>query len=533
MKKVIKKVFAIATAILLTSCTSSLHESSNNQSESQNSYSTSEVQNFREFADGYKYYDFNTRYKKIKEQYPNKTILIWAVDYGVRYEEEINKYLNDKNTDYVICFKDFAYDSNKMYNDKGNWATSYAELLEREMNNHEQIDIISTGMMYANYDAFFNTYHYFSKKGWLSPINNYLETTKSGVKLYNLMPKNYWKTLELNKKIYGFDGSMSCLRYTAGYQLNASLCDDLAIDYKKISGSYTETIKTLGNISKENNLQFSIGLLENLSMYTNYDFITNCVYINDEGKIANIYESEDAKELFEEIYRQFKQGCFVNTNRTPTDLNSFLGASTYATCGEYTNNGIRTNMFYGLSSTSQSVESYKIYPEKFNTIHSSTTATGISSSSEHKDLAFDALAKIMTDEKLNNLICFGFNYSLDNDGCIQPKGYYNTMGFENKLIRKPFSGLELSNMNSLFKTAFENSKLTSDVGFYFNNEKVSKQINETEKTIISLIADFPSKKYASSENFLKTLNKALYDAGLQEVLDEANRQLEEYHNKNN
>ena len=40
----------------------------------------------------------------------------------------------------------------------------------------------------------------------------------------------------------------------------------------------------------------------------------------------------------------------------------------------------------------------KIYPEKFNTIHSSTTATGISSSSEHKDLAFDALAKIMTDE---------------------------------------------------------------------------------------------------------------------------------------
>ena len=40
-------------------------------------------------------------------------------------------------------------------------------------------------------------------------------------------------------------------------------------------------------------------------------------------------------------------------------------------------------------------------------------------------------------------------------------------------------------------------------------------------------------KFENVEAVVEEANKKLYDAGLQEVLDEANRQLEEFYEKNN
>lgn len=49
----------------------------------------------------------------------------------------------------------------------------------------------------------------------------------------------------------------------------------------------------------------------------------------------------------------------------------------------------------------------------------------------------------------------------------------------------------------------------------------------------SITEEFPSDEYSSAEEYLTELNNRLYDAGLQDILDEANRQLEVYNNEKN
>ena len=487
------------------------------------------------YSDGAPILDFETRYENLKNKYPDKTILVWASEQNIRYENEVNNYLTDNNSEYVICFKNIMeeLEDNNIINDKnGNWLTSYSEVFREEIKNSQQVDIVSTEKMYLGYDGFINTYQYFATQGWLEPIEDYLTNTETGKKFYNIASEKYWKSLECNGHIYGFDGSLSCLGNTAGYEFNTDLFNKLNVNTNDLKGSYEETFNKILGICKNNDLLFSVNNLMFMSMYTDYDYITSCVYINDDGKAENIFESYEAKTLFNLIYEGFNNGYITNRiNSVPKER--LMGITIDRTCGAYLVDKINLSSYFSsLGTESDGIRSFQLFPKCSDTIHSTVTATGISSSSEHKDLAFDALAKIMTDEKLNNLICYGTDYEIV-DGCVSPNGHYDTMDVGNKLVNMPFMGFEYSDKKERLNTAFQNSKISENIKFIFSSSKISSQVAETEKIIYEIIEDFPSTKFKSGEEYLQILNKKLYDAGLQEVLDEANRQLEEYHNKNN
>ena len=143
-------------------------------------------------------------------------------------------------------------------------------------------------------------------------------------------------------------------------------------------------------------------------------------------------------------------------------------------------------------------------------------------------MAFDALATIMTDKKINTLLCYGDDYEII-DNQIKPNGYYNTYMVENKMISYPFYQYESANTQSHFKKVINNADLSKNIGFYFDGKKVSNQLVKMENIINKLNKEFPSSEYKTGEEYLKELNKKLYDAGLQDVIDEANRQLDEFY----
>ncbi len=527
-----KRVLIVCSAfvMMLTACNANKAENEAylNEDDVPNNI---EIQYEKNYSDGTPILDFDTRYENIKNTYPDKKILIWASNENVRYEEEVNKYLNDNKAEYVICFKNIC-DDKEMYDENG-WITSYSEIFEKEINDDMTIDIVSTCYAYSQYDAFFNTYHHFVDQHWLEPLNDYLTNNSIGQKLLNFYPQNFWDAMEYKGEIWGIDGSLTCLGFTAGYKINADLYDKLTLTAKDLEGNYVDTLDTIYKICAENNMMFSTGLLNSMSMYTPYDFITSCVYINEQGKAENIYQNADTSELFDLVGDAYNNGTNINIYNTSVDeLDSYFGESTYATCGKYTNDQIRTNEYFGLTSYDDNCEAYKIYPKSYNIIHAPMTAVGICSFSDNKELAFEALVQLMTNEKLNNIMCYGIDYEVV-DGCITTNGYYNTMNVENKLSRLPFSGLEYSDMHKRFKAALNDFDVSEYAGFSFDGSKVKQQIIDTEKVLSLIDMEYPSDQYNSGEEYLTILNERLCDAGLQDIIDEANRQLEVYNNEKN
>lgn len=545
MKINVKKMFTFIFMIcfLFTGCsysgnkdTSSINIDEKNSSRSNDDSSKKTVMEAMDtYSDGYARLDFDERYEKIKNEYPDKTILIWADCYGMRYEEDVNKYLtSEKNSDYVICFKDYSEKQDALMNEDGTWHGSYTEELEKDLADNTQIDIISTMNRAYGYDSYVNAYKYYVSKGWFEPLEDYLSETEIGKKLKDSVSDNYWEGLKYNGKIYGFDNDFSSLVSSLGFDLNADVLEKQGLDVNELKGSYDSVLEKLLQYCKKNELKLSCGKLDNLNQYLDYDFLDSFLYIDENGKAKNIYENDKVKKLFSLLEKGYSDDCIQVG--TPANLTNYLGEMATASLGAYSRNGVKTNDFYGLSVSSKEKYSgtcsYQVYPEKFDTIHSSSIASGVSSTSEHKDMAFDALATIMTDEKLNSIIFYGPDYKEVN-GCVEVDDkdenyYYGSTNLDNMLVRKPLKSCQSPDMNKNIKDALDNAAISDYAGFYFDTSKVGKQILAVEDIVSSVNENFPTEKYNNAEKYLEHLNKQLYDAGLQDILDEANRQLEAY-----
>lgn len=67
----------------------------------------------------------------------------------------------------------------------------------------------------------------------------------------------------------------------------------------------------------------------------------------------------------------------------------------------------------------------------------------------------------------------------------------------------------------------------------FDTTNVSDKILAVDKVLKTIDYDFPSKEYKTGKEYLDKLNDDLNSAGLQDILDEVNRQLEEYNETHN
>lgn len=484
------------------------------------------------YSDDTQIYSFEKRYEKIKEQYPDKSVLVWVSDQNIRYEDEVNSYLSEHNKNYVLCFKNLTYDVD-MVDDNSNFITSYAQLLSDALDNGEKFDIIDTGLKYQGFDTFYNPYQNCVNNNFLEPLNTYLENTECGKKIYAEMSTNYWKSLMINGKIYGIDGSLSCLKEDLGYELNADLVDKNSIDLDDFLGKYDTSLQKVIDLCKSRGWKFTAGMHGFMQLYSNYDFITDNICIDDNGHAVNIYETDYAKNLFNTISEGFTNDVMVNpVNDNINDIDTYFGSINSTLCGGYTNNKFKTSQEYGLQTSYASTESYTIYPQYSNKIYTSSKALGICALSDNKYLAFDAICEVMTNKELNDLLCFGTDYDIIN-GCIKPYGYYNTMGVENRLIRYPFYGVNDPNSNEKYHEAITDFKLSKSVGFCFDTTNVSDKILAVDKVLKTIDSDFPSKEYKTGKEYLDKLNDDLNSAGLQDILDEVNRQLEEYNETHN
>lgn len=160
-------------------------------------------------------------YAEIQEQYPEKTVIVWAVPetvYEVRSPfrtREVNAYLDELDFKYAVCFEPIAASD-------GTIPDPFLTAVKDKLNSGGKIDIISP----MNYSEFVFA-------GLYERLDDYL-TAESGRELYGAFPEKLWDGLRINGGIYGLNGSTSyTLSLDWGYYVNSELAEKYGFDVSK------------------------------------------------------------------------------------------------------------------------------------------------------------------------------------------------------------------------------------------------------------------------------------------------------------
>lgn len=484
---------ALMVVMLFTSCETTIIDKNNSDSTFQEDYKWSE-----KWAVGQG--DVLT-FDDVQKQYPNKLILVWAVEgyAGTIRTEEINEYLDKIGCDFAVCFLP-VYDTVQYMNSEKTYQQRLIELI----NEGQQIDIIYSSGSFMGYDdGGSNSYHNKVSNGLFICIDDYLSNTNIGSKLYDLMPEKHWEGLKINGHIYGIDGTINTLTYYTGYSFDTELADKYGYD---VSTPILEQLDVLKKMSND----FQITSAKDFSSPQTYAstpaFMASVYWDIDENKAKSFLENDQFIEMLE-LYYMLNNYGFCDLIYSSDQFVVFEG-------NHLNFSDINSDRYYNLN------------PNVY--INQTWSANGISSSSDYPEKAFELLALSQTDPYLNNLMVYGIegeDYSLSNN-VVQyyASGYNINMDrFANKLIC--YSNIpSVPEAAEIYRKSFEDAQLTSILGFAYNGTGMSEQISSTFYIFQDLGAALNGTEYTSFESLLSDFRGKLIDAGINELIDEINRQ---------
>lgn len=451
--------------------------------------------------------------EEVSELYPNKTILVWAVDghVGSMRTAEINEYLNGLGCDFAVCF--LPVKDTVMFN--SNSDKTSLQQTKKMINDGQQLDIIYSSNLIANMDDCISSYHSMVEDGLFISLDEYLNNTDIGKKLYSLMPEKHWEGLKISGQIYGVSGSMNTLSCYTGYSVDKAIADEYGFD---VNVSPIEQLDILSEIAKEHTVCFPQSFSAP-NAYSPAYLITEATYWdNSEGKAKCILENEGFLHNLEMFYTLRKNGLVSEWN----DSSPFI-------------------YFEGNRHGSGSVLGEDRYCQFNKTVYIRPTgsATGISANSKHPDKAFELLALAQTDPVLNNLLVYGVegeDYTLA-DGRVDSGNYFlKTDVFANKLICLPDKYSPI-NISDIYRKALENAELSGCNGFILHSQDIIGTIYKTDGFFMFEPCEFGnmlnSDSYESFEALIQAAKVRLDEYGMKELTDEINRQYEEWVNENN
>lgn len=360
----------------------------------------------------------------------------------------------------------------------------------------------------------------FVDKNYLISLNDYLKTNQ-GEQLYNIFPEIYWDRITDNDgKIYGI--------YDTIYDpLSLEFVEDVAdkynYDYKKFNGNFTSLesiLKKMKNESDVAGLYINTLFADTMYEYFEYSCLDCGIYINERtGKAENIFNNEDFIKYIKTISKFKKSGYILDLDEHPDDLKTCL---------------CTTARFSSTQDYNQ-----MIIADSYLKNRDSCGGLGITSSSKYPDEAFKLLYLLYTDSEYASLLQCGIegkNYTITNKNEVELNEEYSTFGDLDTFQANPYitdRNFEMivttEEKQRLLKEMFKRVKKSKTYGFEYPETDKTKAIKEIYKKYDGLY-------YGAFNNVEKTLEQAnneLKSAGLDEVLNDINRQLEKYYNKNN
>lgn len=472
------------------------------------------------------YKDNFPSYEEIQEEYPGKTVLVWVTDetlyehHAPFHTRKVNAYLDEQGCDFALCFKPvtrYEY-STEMYPDQ--MLADIKELL----NNGEQIDIISP----MNYEEFV-------LDGLYEQLDEYLETD-IGRELFHSLPEKFWECLRINGGIYGISGALDiALSPDRGYYVNASLAEKYGYDITKPVLEQLDILKAVKENEKNTDIFSTYLNIDSIVYFMNVKMLSSAVYWNGDTHSAELSIENPQYVEGIRLYDTLKnEGVLKETGYLNHSESFFIWTDNVggASIGYADMKPVEVDYF------GNAVTAIPVFTTR-STVRTTAWAAGICSKSEHKEKAFELMAKIFTDPVLNNLIVYGVegeHYILENGFVkeLEP----NTEGFG----INPFNIYRFANQmichrseESLFTpeqyiNIYEKAEVYEDHDFALDPKNI---LSELSAEYIAADNISMPKKDQTIDDVISEYRESLYAAGAQKIIDECNRQYEVYKNEKN
>ena len=377
-----------------------------------------------------------------------------------------------------------------------------------------------------------------ANSGMLADITRYLETS-DGVALKETVPEAFWKTTQIDGKYYGV-GNIQ-LPAPKGWAVNKALMQKYHLTTEDLAKPLWELEDVLARVYEgEKDVSDFVACA-----FIPYNFIYHVpftqiidavgVFHEDETVTAvNLYESDYIRRLAETLDRLRERQYYIEYEGQE---NFFM---------ELDFNGFP--MFDANDVSQEGVEVVRIpYFETFQAYVEYPSVCAVSSRSDKKDWSFALLSFIYQNAEASNLLRYGIegeDYFLE-DGFVVPANesgrvrmYYSPLG--NSLISMPIQGLDPLDKETAYHDMSNQLEPLPIDGFIFDQEKVSKQI----QAVLAISLDYPwaifyksSKRvslldheYGTVGEVIDAFNIKLKEAGIDDIIDEMNRQIQTYLN---
>lgn len=534
-----KTLLLLSTALFLTGCNSNGGQNNTDFSLSvpstQESVLSSDAEDSIFNIDGVDITDENSdqiylrnfpTYDEIRSEYPNKTVLVWSFE-GNMYDtiknvrtRELNAYLDEQGYDFALCFEA----ANTMISDE---KYAYINYIRDKIDNNEPVDIICNSARFVTDQRAegISPYNAAVYAGIMEPLDTYLEG-ESGRELYQLMPENFWRSLEVNGRVYGFNGYFGQLTDDFGYYVNKQLAEQYGFDIEKPISDQIDILKTI----KENENIDVVAAL-NIDRKSEADCfgapkqLTDGVCIEN-GEIKSVLENESYIETLRMFNTMLSNGLLSYTSLADNHREKafIITDSKQAGAVAYKNRESVRIDYFGTE-----IECIPIFGEN-TSIKTAAVATGICAYSQNKEKAFEALALILTDSYINNLLSYGIegeDYNISENRAVLDPTHGHPFGelrFANKILCLPAES-DYENAAEIYINAFNNGN-NEDLGFVFDGREV-----ENEIIAVTFVIQNNLSKFLIAEDFdaeIEKIKQNLKKAGLDTVIDECKRQYAEW-----
>lgn len=462
-----------------------------------------------------------------------KNALIWGVmepfnddeDKNIKvirkkWEPELNRLLKKKGLSYKIKFKSIEFDEDKI--------NKYKE-------GKDKFDIITVSNVAFSLKS---PYKVFVENGIFEELDRFLEN-EEGKKIKDNIHERDLEISKVNGHVYGLSTSISSLSSMA-YDLNA--LKSIGVDIKKIDSNLFNNIDVLNKLKNKYKkppiVIRSAGEIFDLGGFVPQpcDFL----FYDKKGEFVSGYTSKEYRDRLFRLRKLKDEGLLRVGELDKDTLVRIFQDETF-----------RRDRFIAYSMPIDYKNTKKdclVVPDENKPIVQLLRGdykTGIYSKSENKKIARDFLTRLFTDSEIANTIQFGKenkDYKIDTGGNLKDiSNYENEFYFSSQVTNQLITHSTLTeekDKKSYQDWFYKKYGVGFPFGFRFDGSEVQEYIDACNFVISGKpYASAPSKttyqkllalEYSNIDEGLEELDKELKDAGIDKVIKEINRQLEEW-----
>ena len=277
------------------------------------------------------------------------------------------------------------------------------------------------------------------------------------------------------------------------------------------------------------------------------DMAYNCDPLNDkfgvldnygaELKVVNEFETEFWQNLIYTVRDWYNAGYVSKDMASSTDSGAtqMLAGNLFAYCDNYKPDSEQEKMQqYGL----EAVEIPITQPLQ-HTTSVSGLAYCVNGTTEHPDEAVKLLDWLFGSKEVNNLLNWGIegvDYVLNDEGTVSyPEGvdasnvsYHLGLGWAipNQFVGNLWEGND-PNLYEIYKEWRNSAQKSAAFGFSFDSSSVTDEVIACKAVYDQYLPPLTTGT-VDPKTGIEEFNQALYDAGLQTIMDEKQRQLDEW-----